>query len=107
MADSPLSVTKSITAQNTFTDSLILHGSAVKRFTATVEAGTHSATPTIQFRVKGQTAWSDLDTNNFPALVNIGAARTGELNGDFEVRVGVKTGDYTSGTMVVFLTRSL
>ncbi|KKK79611.1 hypothetical protein LCGC14_2831750 [marine sediment metagenome] len=86
-------VTTSITAQNTFTDSLFLLPNV--RVSVSI-SGTFNATVTIQRRLDG-TNWRDVES------------WTGEIETDYisgyqqDVRIGVKTGDFTSGTAVLYI----
>ena len=83
--------TASITAQNTFTDSLGLHGS----FNISI-SGTWSATVTVQRSFDSGTTW--LDVESF-------TANTEQYGFEPEdgvlYRAGVKTGNFTSGTVVL------
>lgn len=88
---SSIAVTKSITAQNTFTDPVQLTGN----FNFSV-SGTFSATVTVQ-RSTDNSTWRDVDTFT---------AATEEVGYEPEVmwyRAGVKTGAFTSGTVDVRL----
>ncbi len=93
-----LSKTKLITAQDQFTDTLELPNNREYNVTALVTGATFVFTPTIQFRAVGETLWTDVVTNNFPALSNAGDERHGVFVGPIEMRVGVKTGEFTSST---------
>ena len=87
---------RSITAQNQFTD---LVGTVVPSNDIGVDIkGTFVATVTVQFKHPGQAAWQDLATYTAPASFNI--IPVSELM----YRVGVKTGDFTSGTVDAFIT---
>lgn len=82
---------KSIEAENTFTDVVAISG----YFNLSI-SGTFSATVTVQRSVDGST-WRDVDTFTAP---------TEQVGMDPEslfYRVGVKTGNYTSGTVNVRL----
>ena len=84
----------SITAQNTFT-------SAVEAISDSSDigasiSGTFTATITIQRSLDGGATWNDLPTTyTGPAEINIIPVRSAQY------RVGVKTGDFGSGTAVV------
>lgn len=85
--------TKSISAQNTFSDAVQLEG----YFNLSI-SGTFSATVTVQ-RSPDNSAWYDVDTFTAPAE-DVG------FEPEFMwYRVGVKTGAYTSGTVVIRLGR--
>lgn len=82
-----------IAAQNTFTDAARLEG----HFNLSI-SGTWSATVTVQ-RSTDNSTWVDVDTFT---------ANSEEVGFEPELmwyRVGVKTGQYTSGTVVVRLGR--
>lgn len=88
---SSVAVTKSITAQNTFTDSVQLTGN----FNLSI-SGTFSATVVVQ-RSTDNSTWRDVDSFT---------AATEEVGYEPEVmwyRAGVKTGGFTSGTVDVRL----
>lgn len=81
--------TKTISAQNTFTDPVQLIG----HFNVSI-SGTFSATVTAQ-RSKDATNWVDVDTWTAPSE---------DVGIEPEImwyRLGVKTGDYTSGSVVI------
>lgn len=83
--------TKSITAENSFTDPVQIEG----YFNLSI-SGTFSATVTVQ-RSTDKTNWRDVDSWTTPAE---------EYGFDPEYmwyRVGVKTGGFTSGTVDVRL----
>ena len=85
-------VFKAITAQNTFTDSLVIKGAG-----ALTISGTFEATVTLQCSPDDGTTWVDVDTKTAAGrwvLID----PTGSL-----YRAGVKTGGYTSGTVNVWL----
>jgi len=84
-------VTKSITAQNTFSDGLSLRGD----FSLSI-GGTFSATVTVQRSFDGST-WADVDTFTSQYEGN------GYEGVGAQYRAGVKTGDFTSGTVEVTL----
>ena len=88
---SSIAVTKSITAQNTFTDPVQLTGN----FNLSI-SGTFAATVTVQ-RSTDNSTWRDVDA--FSAAAE-------EVGYEPEVmwyRAGVKTGAFTSGTVDVRL----
>lgn len=87
-------VTASITAQNTFTDKIQVIG----HFNLSI-SGTWAATVTVQRSWDG-TNWFDVDTftSNYEGV--------GFDAEEIWYRVGVKTGDFTSGTVVVRLSEN-
>lgn len=82
-----------ISAQNTFTPAI--QRSAGRGFDVII-AGTFDATVTIQASRDGST-WIDLEDQTTPIV------RTGLAASEMYYRVGVKTGNYTSGTVSVDL----
>ena len=86
------SVTKSITAENTFSDSLPLVG----HFNLSI-SGTFVATVTVQRSFDSGSTWLDVDT--FTSSTETYGFDPHQVY----YRVGVKTGDFTSGTVVVAL----
>jgi hypothetical protein len=80
-----------ITAQNTFTPAVLIQGGDA--FDVTV-SGTFVATVTLQ-RSKDNVTWRDVESFTAPAQKS-GLAGTAWYH-----RVGIKTGDFTSGTAVV------
>lgn len=96
----------SISAQNTFTTAITVTGGVA----TLVVSGTFAATVVLQIRApedadgaawaNADTGWSDI-TN--AALTAAGQWTTVELGGAWQVRAGVKTGGYTSGTAKVWL----
>ena len=88
------SATAAITAQNTFTGAIQLHG----QFNFSLR-GTFSATITVQ-RSYDNSTWHDVE--EFTAEVE----RVGfEPESNVWYRAGVKTGDYNSGTANVRLSQ--
>jgi hypothetical protein len=85
----PKVVTASISAQNTFSNSMRLTG----LFDLSI-SGTFAATVTVQ-RSYDNSSWKDVDT--FTAPVEM----TGTQGEIAWYRAGIKTGAYTSGTAVV------
>ena len=96
-------VSASISAQNTFTDSIKVTGVSGQRVFGITITGTWSATVTLQASTDDAT-WTDI--SNYTA--NTSTSRDDELDNQVVYyRIGVKTGNYTSGTAVVQLTYSL
>jgi hypothetical protein len=88
-------VSASLTAQNTFSDGVEIYGDAVFELT-----GTWSATVHVQRQSDG-TNWRDV-TDNAGAVVTFsgnGQYTFSEPARDVSYRFGVKTGNYTSGTV--------
>jgi hypothetical protein len=85
-------VTKEISAENTWTDSINIKGG----FDLSI-SGTFSATVTVQRSFDGGSSWSAVDTFNSP-IETFGHQPTYSV-----YRAGVATGDYVSGTATVTL----
>lgn len=81
--------TKSISAENTFTDVVNIEG----YFNVSI-SGTFSATVTVQ-RSTDKSTWMDVDSFTAPTEV------VGFDPEHMWYRIGVKTGGYTSGTVEV------
>lgn len=108
MADSTESVSASITAEDTFTDWLILGqhyspGHAVLYpFTVLVQ-GTFVATVTTQYK---RPTDADSDAVDDTVTIENPSLHVGEITGAWYVRAGVKTGDFTSGTVEIQVSRT-
>lgn len=87
-----LLTTKTITAQNTWSDAVTLVGD----FTLSI-SGTFAATVTVQRSHDNGVSWRDVDTFNSATEEN------GYEPEYVKYRVGVATGDFTSGSVVVRL----
>uniref|UniRef100_A0A6M3J228 Uncharacterized protein n=1 Tax=viral metagenome TaxID=1070528 RepID=A0A6M3J228_9ZZZZ len=81
--------TKSIAAENTFSDKMKLHGKFVFRL-----RGTWSATVVLQRSEDEGTTWDDVDSYAANTVL-VGE----EIERGIYYRFGVKTGGYTSGTV--------
>lgn len=90
--------TASITAQNTFTDPIVV---GEGDYIDVAIAGTFSATVTVQRRRSdyNSNAWNDMPTTYTAATQTV----IGPVASNWEYRIGVKTGDFTSGTAIVAL----
>lgn len=89
------SVTQAVSAQNTFTNSILVTGTAAARAFGVVITGTFSATVTLQRSVGDDTSWVDVTTYTTTQSTTL----TDNLeNQTIYYRLGVKTGNYTSGT---------
>ena len=86
-------VTETITAQNTYTDSIDI---PADYFSVSVQ-GTFVATVTLQRSFNGGTTWYDVDT-----FTSAGEYIGQEPEG-CKYRIGVKTGEFTSGSVTVRL----
>lgn len=86
-----------IEAQNTFTTAMQVvrsNGNGCREFTISIW-GTFSATVTVQRSFDGGTTWLDVAQYTVP-VEDFGSEPTDAL-----YRIGVKTGEYTSGTVNV------
>lgn len=90
MAQSSTKVTKTITAQNTFTDSLRVAGKRIVNFT--IYSTALSATIVLQRKRPEDSVWGDV------ASFTANAEKIIESVGKWDYRAGVKTGGFTSAT---------
>ena len=89
-------VTQAVTAQNTFTSSIEVTGTGTQRPFTVIRSGTFSATITLQRSlVASDGPWVDVTTYTTVGTVSYD---DGLSNQTAWYRIGVKTGDYTSGT---------
>ena len=84
-----MAVTKTITAQNTYSDTIAI---SADLFSVSVQ-GTFTATVTLQKTYDGGTNWYDVET-----FTSAGEWWGTEPEGSI-YRIGVKTGEYTIGTI--------
>ena len=93
-------VTANITAQNTFTSSISASYKNAQSALNLSISGTWVATVTLQRSFDGGTTWVDVETfgSNYEA-------RIWEPEDGVIYRIGVKTGDFTSGTVKVRLSK--
>lgn len=97
-------VTKTITAENIFSDPLTIpnlnNTQRKTEFNCSIwlSAGTFSATVTVQRSFDNGVTWLDVATFSAPEE-NVGQ----EIESSIKYRIGVKTGDYVSGTIEVRL----
>lgn len=97
-------VEESISAENVFSDAIRVIGiGESRRFSVTV-AGTFVATVTLQRSFDEGATWEDVGTYTAPASET--PASDGFDNQIVHYRIGVDTGDYTSGTADVALNYS-
>ncbi|HDZ38465.1 MAG TPA: hypothetical protein ENH62_09305, partial [Marinobacter sp.] len=94
-------VTEAITAQNTFSSSVRVTGVLEGRVFSIVIAGSFTATVTVQYSVGVEGSWVDLATT-YAAAVST-SYDDGQDNQIIYYRIGVKTGDFSSGTVNVSL----
>ena len=97
-------VTKEISAENTFTDGIFpegfIQGFKTGHLNLSVAGTGWSATVTLQRSFDRGENWHDVEsyTENEQAQIE-------DRGTDVMYRIGVKTGDYTSGTVDVMLSR--
>lgn len=97
-------VTRSISAQNTFSDAIRVTGVGTSRTYSFNVSGTFTATWTLQRSVGEEGNWEDIASSS--ATVD-SATADGLDNQIVFYRIGVKTGNYTSGTLTVTLVFAL
>lgn len=85
---------ESITAENTFSDPIQISG----KFNLSI-SGTFVGTVTVQRKRLNESTYRDVESYTTETEAN------GEVIGKWDVRVGIKTGDYTSGTAVVSISK--
>jgi hypothetical protein len=95
-------VQASVTAENNFTNSVLITGVGTSRDFSISIAGTWSATCTLQRSIDDAT-WEDVQTYTTNTTVTFS---DGLDNIEYYYRIGVKTGDFTSGTVELGLTFS-
>ncbi len=96
-------VLRSISAQNTFSDPILVTGVGTDRTIIIGNDGTYVATTTVQLSVGSDSGpWTDVKiTDPFfsPTVPFFTTYVDGLDNQEVWYRIGVKTGDYTSGTV--------
>lgn len=97
MADNPVRVTKSTAAENAGTDWLTLRGD--RSFFDVSVSGSFTATATLQRKRPGEAASAARDIETYTA----GAEKIGEVQGHWDIRLFVKSGEFTSGTVTLEL----
>ena len=88
-------ITRSVASQNQFTDGVTLHG----YFNLSI-SGTWSATVTLQRSFNSGSTWFDVGART-QNIEEYGL----EPEDSVQYRVGVKSGDFTSGTVVLRLSQ--
>lgn len=97
-------VSSALSAENTFSDPIRVVGIDTGRVFSIVITGTFVGTVTVQYSVGAIGAWVDLATT-YTAPVST-SYDDGQDNQIIFYRIGIKTGDYTSGTATCALTFS-
>lgn len=93
-------VTASISAQNTFTSAITVTNVGTARSFSISLTGVWVATVTLQRSFDGGVSWIDVTTY---AANTTTTYSDGLDNQEIQYRIGVKTGDYTSGTVAATL----
>jgi hypothetical protein len=99
-------VTESITAEDTFSDEIRVAGVGGARQFAVLVSGTFVATVTLQYSIGEPGNWIDSGSSGGTTSWTGGASVTHDDELDNQIiyyRIGVKAGDYTSGTVEVSL----
>lgn len=93
MADNRTRVTASVTAADDGTDWLQLRGDG--NFFDISVSGTYSGTVTLQRKRPGESASAARDIEDYAATVE----RVGEMQGHWDVRLYIKAGELSSGSV--------
>lgn len=96
-------VSRSISSQNSFTNSIRVVGVGVTRQFTIIRSGTWTATVTLERSFDEGTSWEDVTTYTTNATITF---NDGLDNQTALYRIGIKTGDYTSGTADLSLSYS-
>lgn len=106
MANNDRSVSAAITAQNTFTDWLILGGSyspgQLIPFSVLVQGTGAGFTLHVQYKRPDD---ADADAVDDEVTFTANGLKIGELTGAYYVRAGIKTGNFGTGTVNVEVAR--
>lgn len=94
-------VTKTITAGDVFTDPILVTGAGASRAFGISVTGSWSAVVTLQRSIGAIGAWTNLTSYLITQSTSLNDALENQV---VYYRVGVKGGDYTSGTVVATLT---
>lgn len=101
LGSSGQTVTSSISAENSFTNTIVITGTGSSRAFTITRSGTWTATITLQRSLTSDTGpWEDVTTYTTNATVSYNDALD---NQEAWYRIGIKTGGYTSGTAVLTL----
>lgn len=96
-------VTVSVTAENQWSDPISVTGTGDTRDITVVRSGTWVATVTLQRSIGAVGNWTDVTTYTTNATVTYNDTLDNQI---IYYRIGVDTGDYTSGTAVLSLEAS-
>ena len=100
LASSGQNVSKSISTDNDFSNSIEVAGVSATRAFTIVVSGVFVATWHLQRSFDGGSSWQDVSSSTTSGTTSY---NDGLTNNTVQYRVGVKTGNYTSGTLVVSL----
>jgi hypothetical protein len=101
LSSSGQTVTSDVSAQNSFTNTINITGTGSSRAFTITRSGTWVATITLQRSLTSDTGpWEDVTTYTTNATISYNDALD---NQEAWYRIGVKTGDYTSGTVTLTL----
>jgi hypothetical protein len=101
MPDVRHKTSRSISAENQFTDGLVVPGHGRHHFMAhAYNSSSFVGTITVQGKKLDQ---ADALYVDFETTLDGNKVKVGEIIGDWVLRIGVKTGNYTSGTIDVAL----
>lgn len=101
----PVFVVASVTAQNTFTSSIQVTETGTIRTITILISGSWVATVTLQYSTDNAT-WVDVPAKTWVSVNATTSYLDGLDNQTIYYRLGVKTGDYTSGTVGLNLSTS-
>lgn len=94
-------VSSAISGADTFTDPIRVVGIGTQRNIDLVVSGTFTATVTLQYSVGAVGSWVDATTYTTPTTTTYNDSQDNEI---IYYRLGIKSGDYTSGTATCSLT---
>lgn len=93
-------VTQSISAENTFSSHIRVAGISGQRAFSVIISGTFTATVTLQYSVAEPGTWVDAASYTIPTSTSYNDGLDNQI---IYYRIGVKSGNYTSGTISVSL----
>lgn len=89
-------VQQTVTAQNTFSNAILVTGVDSQRVFTIIRSGTWSATVTLQRSLEEEGSWEDVTTYTTNATITFDDGLDNQIA---YYRIGVKTGGFTSGTI--------
>ncbi len=93
-------VESSISAGNTFTDDIRVTGTAAGRSFSIEVSGTFTGTVTLQRSISEPGDWNDVQSYTAETTTSFDDGLDNQI---IHYRIGIKSGDYTSGTVIVRL----